>query len=345
MLSSLSKVRVKGVPAAASSGRRIEAGRGGADGRLDRQSAPAAAGRRGLAAPPTPDGAGAGARRARTGREAPPDGSPEARARRHRRVADAAGAYVQPGGGARRAGGEGDDGEAISRRAGRRRMSSGDLVGGGEREPAGRSPGRRDGTGSRRTLNLPPGRRSCRGGLGHAQPDRDGSRLDPARDPELGEDVADVDADGLLADEQALADLAVRPALGDQGEHLALAVGQAEGVAPGDRRLPDDAADDGGLGGRPERAGADPAPAGAGRRSWRAPLPPARAVPGRDGRPSWPGPTATRLGSGPSPRPASQSAAAGRSAASRSAATDSGRRIIARPASWRISRRRGRADS
>jgi hypothetical protein len=38
-----------------------------------------------------------------------------------------------------------------------------------------------------------------------------------------------VDAGGVLADEQLVGDLAVRPALGDQGQHLALALGQPEG--------------------------------------------------------------------------------------------------------------------
>src|SRR5262245_21647869 len=48
---------------------------------------------------------------------------------------------------------------------------------------------------------------------------------------ELGEDPRDVDARGLLGHEQPLADLAVRRALGDHREHLALARHQAERVA------------------------------------------------------------------------------------------------------------------
>ena len=48
----------------------------------------------------------------------------------------------------------------------------------------------------------------------------------------FGEDVADVDADGLLADEQPLPDLAVGPALGDEPEDLALAPAQPERVGP-----------------------------------------------------------------------------------------------------------------
>ena len=50
-----------------------------------------------------------------------------------------------------------------------------------------------------------------------------------------------MDADRLLADEQALADLAVRPALRDQGEDLVLAARQPERVRPGRLRLADDA--------------------------------------------------------------------------------------------------------
>ena len=52
--------------------------------------------------------------------------------------------------------------------------------------------------------------------------------LTAAGDPELGEDPRDVDAGGLGGNEQRLADLPVRPALGDQGEHLNLSPGQAK---------------------------------------------------------------------------------------------------------------------
>ena len=45
------------------------------------------------------------------------------------------------------------------------------------------------------------------------EPDRDGRGLDPAGDIELRQDVPDVDAHGLLADDEVLADLAIRPAL------------------------------------------------------------------------------------------------------------------------------------
>src|SRR4051812_30816230 len=54
--------------------------------------------------------------------------------------------------------------------------------------------------------------------------DRDGGSLDPARHAELSKDVPDVDAHGLLADEQAVADLPVRPALRDEREDLELSL-------------------------------------------------------------------------------------------------------------------------
>src|SRR5512143_3405963 len=127
-------------------------------------------------------------------------------------------------------------------------MSSGDLGGLGLDRRAG--PAGRDGE-IASDPNLPPGRGSCRGGLGEAEADRDRSRLDAARHPELGEDVANVDADGLLADEEALPDLAVRPTLGDQDEDLALPPRQPERVTPGRRRLPDDAPDERRPGCRP----------------------------------------------------------------------------------------------
>ena len=52
--------------------------------------------------------------------------------------------------------------------------------------------------------------------------------LDPGVDLELGEDVGDVDAGGLGADEQRLGDLVVAAAGRDQGQHLGLAWGEAE---------------------------------------------------------------------------------------------------------------------
>src|SRR4051812_41229869 len=68
------------------------------------------------------------------------------------------------------------------------------------------------------------------GGLGQAQADSDGCGFDASGDRELREDVADVDADGLLADEQPLTDFAVRPALRDQSQDLAFATRQPERV-------------------------------------------------------------------------------------------------------------------
>ena len=52
-----------------------------------------------------------------------------------------------------------------------------------------------------------------------------------------------MNADGLLADEEALPDLAVRPTLGDKGEDLVLAPRQAKRVAAWRRRRPHDAAE------------------------------------------------------------------------------------------------------
>jgi len=45
---------------------------------------------------------------------------------------------------------------------------------------------------------------------------------------ELGQDVRDVDAHGLLADEERTGDLAVRAAVAEQLEHFLLAAGEAE---------------------------------------------------------------------------------------------------------------------
>src|SRR5204862_3214853 len=123
----------------------------------------------------------------------------------------------------------------LRERAGRRRMSSETSI-----ERAVGRPGfaghRRDGEIASQAT-LPPGRRSCRDGLGQPEPDRDRGGLDPTRHAELGEDVADVDTDRLLADEQSLADLAIRAALRDQGEDLALPWRQAERVLLGDGHL------------------------------------------------------------------------------------------------------------
>src|SRR5690606_9135030 len=52
------------------------------------------------------------------------------------------------------------------------------------------------------------------------------ARLHPAVDTELGVDAADVNPDGLLADEQPLRDLPVGAARGELGEHLQLAGGE-----------------------------------------------------------------------------------------------------------------------
>src|SRR6476659_7381843 len=93
------------------------------------------------------------------------------------------------------------------------------------------------------TRRPPSGSRGVWGSvtLRQTQADGDGRRLDPAGDLQLGQDVPDVDADGLLADEQPLADLPVRPALGDQREPLVLPPGQAERVRAGRLALDDDA--------------------------------------------------------------------------------------------------------
>jgi hypothetical protein len=54
-------------------------------------------------------------------------------------------------------------------------------------------------------------------------------RLAPSGHAEFGKDVGDVDAGGLFGDEELLADLPVGLPLGQQGEHLGLAAGQAKG--------------------------------------------------------------------------------------------------------------------
>src|SRR5436190_1612432 len=57
---------------------------------------------------------------------------------------------------------------------------------------------------------------------------RDGRGLDPRVHPELSQDVRNVDARGLPADEQAIRDLLVCPAAGHQPEHLFFAWREAE---------------------------------------------------------------------------------------------------------------------
>jgi hypothetical protein len=60
---------------------------------------------------------------------------------------------------------------------------------------------------------------------------RDGSGCRAVGGAELGQDVRDVHADRLGADEQGLGDLPVGLAQRYQGQHLALTAGQAEVVA------------------------------------------------------------------------------------------------------------------
>ena len=76
-------------------------------------------------------------------------------------------------------------------------------------------------------LGLPFGS-ALRARLARAHPDRDRRGLDAVVHAELVEDVGDVDARGLRADEQRLGDLGVRAARGDQLEDLPLAGPQAE---------------------------------------------------------------------------------------------------------------------
>ena len=66
--------------------------------------------------------------------------------------------------------------------------------------------------------------------FGETQADRDGGGLDPTRNFQLPQDVPDVHADRLLADEEPLTDLAVRPAERDEAEHLSFATAQPERV-------------------------------------------------------------------------------------------------------------------
>ena len=57
---------------------------------------------------------------------------------------------------------------------------------------------------------------------GDAEALRDRGGVDSAADPELAQDVRDVDARGLLRHEQCLADLSVRLAGGDKGQDFGL---------------------------------------------------------------------------------------------------------------------------
>jgi len=72
-------------------------------------------------------------------------------------------------------------------------------------------------------LSLPDGRR------GEAV--RDGGRFEPVRRVELAQDVRDVDAGRLDADDERRRDLAVRAATCDEGQDLRLARCQAESLA------------------------------------------------------------------------------------------------------------------
>ena len=65
---------------------------------------------------------------------------------------------------------------------------------------------------------------------GQPQAVRGGGRLDARAHAELGQDARDVDAGGLLGDEQRLADLAVGVPLGHQREDGELALGEPEAV-------------------------------------------------------------------------------------------------------------------
>ena len=139
-------------------------------------------------------------------------------------VADGAGAYVQPGGALAEQAAMAAVAARMARAIVRRRIFSRTS----EHEL---DKGATSCAGNTSTPNLPSAAASCRairsdpsGIAGQPEPDRDRGRLDPAGYAELGQDIADVDADRLLADEQPLADLAVCPALGHQGQHLVFAL-------------------------------------------------------------------------------------------------------------------------
>src|SRR5436189_183645 len=72
-------------------------------------------------------------------------------------------------------------------------------------------------------------RASARGAV-EPEPVGDGRGLGAAPHAELGEDPRDVDARGLLGHVELGPDLAVRAALGDEREHLALARREPEGI-------------------------------------------------------------------------------------------------------------------
>jgi hypothetical protein len=70
------------------------------------------------------------------------------------------------------------------------------------------------------------------GGSNEARPPGDHNRLGPAGRADLAEDVRDVDAGGLLGDEEVRADLPVRAAVRQQLKDFALAHGQAQPSGP-----------------------------------------------------------------------------------------------------------------
>jgi hypothetical protein len=83
------------------------------------------------------------------------------------------------------------------------------------------------------------GRAVCAGLAGDSEAVRDRGGFHPAVDAQLGQDVGNVHAGGLGADEQGAGDLGVRPARGQQHEYFAFAAGEPEpGQFIGRRRLP-----------------------------------------------------------------------------------------------------------
>ena len=77
-----------------------------------------------------------------------------------------------------------------------------------------------------------------RGRVDQAQTDGGGGCLDPVADGELAQDVGDVDAGGLRADERLLPDLPVGVAGGEQLQHGDFAVGEAMRMGLRRSRLP-----------------------------------------------------------------------------------------------------------
>ena len=150
-----------------------------------------------------------------------------------------------------------------------------------------------------RAIEGPTGGSSARAGSGPGarrtgrDADGDRRRLDPVVHAELVEDVGDVDARGLRADEQRLGDLGVRAARGDELEDLPLAGRQAEdlGRSAGAAR----ASAERRLRGRRPSAGAGRWRAATGSRSTRSP-----SAAGSRRAPS--PPRAPREGSGRRPR-------------------------------------------